>query len=115
MLLIRVAIAELTEAFGQVGAPDTCRAWTTKSGSTCANIKSPAAWKSYNSLSKVVIWVSPTVVAAEQKAGAPPAVLSVANSAGPGADALGALGPKLRLLVSPVKPSAWQVGAAVPP
>jgi len=43
------------------------------------------------------------------------APLSVATTAGPGADALGAVGPKLRLLVSYVKPSATQVGWAVHP
>src|ERR1043166_7962512 len=36
-------------------------------------------------------------------------------TAGPGADAAGALGPKLRLLVSAVKPWVTQVGASVPP
>ena len=60
-------------------------------------------------------WVSPTVVAAAQFEVAPPAMLSVKMTAGPGAVAVGAVGPKLRLLVSPVKPCATQVGAAVPP
>jgi hypothetical protein len=46
------------------------------------------------------------MVAAAQFDGDPPALLSVNNTAGPGSGAAGALGPKLRLLVSPVKPSA---------
>src|SRR5262249_7833152 len=62
---------------------------------------------------------TPTSVAAAQSVGAPPALLSVTNSAGPGPDAGGAVGPKLRLFVSPVKPPtfgpATHTGGAVPP
>src|SRR4051812_47452833 len=42
-------------------------------------------------------------------------LLSVTITAGPGGDAPGAVGGKLRLLVSPVKPRATQLGAPVPP
>ena len=36
----------VTLAFGQVGAPETCRVWTEKSRPTSARVKSPDAWKS---------------------------------------------------------------------
>ena len=55
------------------------------------------------------------VVAAAQFDGDPPPLLSVANSAGPRPVTAGALGPKLRLFFSPVKPNAVQIGAFVPP
>ena len=55
------------------------------------------------------------VVAAAQSEAAPPAELSLNSTAGPGWDAVGLVGPKLRLLVSAVKPWATQVGAARPP
>src|SRR5581483_362125 len=43
---MRAAIAWLTAALGQTGAPDTCRVWTTKPGPVEASWKSPEAWKS---------------------------------------------------------------------
>src|SRR5439155_26664003 len=54
-------------------------------------------------------------VAALQNDGAPPPLLSVKMSAGPGGDAAGAFGPKLRLLVSAVKPRARQFGGSGDP
>jgi hypothetical protein len=46
---------------------------------------------------------------------APPAMLSSKMTAGPGAVAAGAAGPKLRLFFSPVKPCPRQLGAVLPP
>src|SRR5438270_13594958 len=109
------AIALLFVALGHVGAPETWRAWTTKPGPVCAKRKSPDAWKSYSKPLNVVKCVSPMVVAAAQFDGDPPALLSVANSAGPKPETAGGLGPKLRLFISAVKPFAVQIGAFLPP
>src|SRR5437879_13165194 len=46
---------------------------------------------------------------------APPAILSVTMRAGPGGDARGGFGPKLRLLVSPVVPPGTQLGGVCVP
>src|SRR4029077_13174967 len=55
------------------------------------------------------------LLAAAQLDAAPPALLSVKKTAGPGGAMAGGGGPKLRLLVSPVKPCDTQFGAPVPP
>src|SRR5256885_7011590 len=104
VLPILVPIAWLTDAFGHVGAPDTCRACTSKSGPTCASSKSPTAWKSYVKPATVCAWTSPMVLADAQFELAPPTVSSMNLTAGPGGVAGGAGVPKLRLLYSPVKP-----------
>ena len=44
--MARITAQRLTEAFGQIGAPDSCRVWMTNPGSVCARRKSPVAWKS---------------------------------------------------------------------
>src|SRR5713226_706972 len=55
------------------------------------------------------------VEAAAQFEVAPPAKLSSKMTAGPGAVAAGAVGPKLRLFFSAVTPAATQLGALLPP
>src|SRR2546421_3949043 len=112
---ILVPIAWLTDASGHVGAPDTCRACTSKSGPTCASSKSPTAWKSYARPATVCAWTSPMVLAAAQFMLAPPTVSSTNIMAGPGDVGIGAGVQKLRLFFSAVKPVATQSGAAVPP
>ena len=54
-------------------------------------------------------------IAAAQFDMAPPAVLCWKMTAGPGAVAAGAVGPKLRLFFSAVNPCATQLGAVLPP
>ena len=78
-------------------------------------MKSPVAWKSYNRPLSVVRWVSPIVVEAAQFDGLPPAMLCAKIIAGPGGDAAGAVGPKLKLFVSAVKPCATQIGRLARP
>jgi hypothetical protein len=78
-------------------------------------VKSPVAWKSYNRPLSVVRWVSPIVVEAAQFDGLPPAMLCAKIIAGPGGDAAGAVGPKLKLFVSAVKPCATQIGRPARP